>query len=67
MTFDLVVTISMHFFSFISGAKQTEMLEINRRSEILHLRSVCPPSGGGGGGYSDFSIFFIRTLARAIF
>ena len=32
------------------GAKQTEMLAILRRREILHLRSVCLPGGGGGGG-----------------
>ena len=38
MTFDLVVTISMHF---MRGAKQKEMFEISvlRRREILHLRS----------------------------
>ena len=47
------------------GAKQTEMFEILRKREILHLRSVCPPGvcvcvcvcvGGGGGGYSDIFI-----------
>ena len=41
MTFDLVVTISMHF---MRGAKPKGMFEISdlRRREILHLRSVCP-------------------------
>ena len=39
------------------GAKQTEMFEILRRREILHLRSVCPPGvcGRGGGGTLIFS------------
>ena len=35
------------------GAKQTEMHEILRRREVLHLRPVCPfvlQAGGGGGG-----------------
>ena len=57
------------------GANQTEMFEILRRREILHLWSVCPPGvsvggggggggRGGGGGYSDI---FIHTLAWLFF
>ena len=40
------------------------MLEILRRREILHLRSVCPfvpQAGRGGGGFRIFS--YIRWLA----
>ena len=42
------------------GAKQTEMFEILRRREILHLWSVCPPCRcvcvlGRGGGTLIFS------------
>ena len=51
MTFDLVVTISMHFYERCSQQKK-KMYEISdlRRREILLLRSVCPfvPQGGGG-------------------
>ena len=62
MAFDLAVVISMHFYD-------TEMFEILRRREILHLPSVCPPGVcmcvcGGGGGYSDI---FIHTLVGAFF
>ena len=47
------------------GAKQTEMFEILRRREIIHLLSVCPTGVCVGGGL--YSGIFIHTLAQAFF
>ena len=44
MTFDLVVTISMHFYERCQTKKMFEISDLRRR-EILHLRSVCVGSG----------------------
>ena len=55
MPFDLVVTISMHFYERCQTKKKCLKFQDLRRREILHLRSVCPfflcvcVWGGGGG------------------
>ena len=66
MTFDLVVTISMHFYERCQTKRDVCEISDLRRREILLLRSVCLfVSQGGGGGL--ILIYFNTYVGLGIF